>query len=68
MSAKEKELTAMKRSTKQWGDPMSYSDVETAKFSLRKPNKAVCVYCLKQAVHPEAIEHKQGCPQLAERC
>ena len=46
----------------QWGDPMSYSDVESAKQDLRAPNKFICICCRQQAVNESEILHLNGCP------
>ena len=49
-------------SSVQWGDPMSYSDVESAKQDLRAPNKFICICCRQQAVNESEILHLNGCP------
>ena len=46
----------------QWGDPMSYSDVESAKQDLRAPNKFICICCRQQAMTEGEISHLNGCP------
>lgn len=47
----------------QWGDPMSYSDVESAKQDLRAPNKFICICCRQQAMTEGEISHLNGCPE-----
>lgn len=46
----------------QWGDPMSYSDVESVKQDLRAPNKFICICCRQQAMTEGEIPHLNGCP------
>ena len=39
-----------------------YSVVESARQDLRNPNKAICIYCRKQALTNDGIEHEPDCP------
>jgi len=47
----------------EWGDPMSYSDVMSAKQALVKPNKFICIRCRAQATTEDGIDHAVGCPE-----
>lgn len=35
---------------------------ESARQMLRKPNKAICIYCREQAKIEKQIIHKSDCP------
>lgn len=50
-----------------WGDPGSYSDVESARQALRRPNKFICIRCQAQATTEDNVKHVEGCPSVTKR-
>jgi len=49
--------------------PQSNSDYairHSARTQLRKPNKAICIYCRQQALTENTLRHSQDCPAKRE--
>lgn len=54
----------MNRARKDWGDPGDYANRMFAKSKLKQPNRAICLYCYRQALQESDIRHEAECPGL----
>jgi hypothetical protein len=48
------------------GSNWDYSIRESARQTLVKPNKAICIYCHAQAKTNKGIKHEHDCPAKDE--